>query len=540
MATPPSAPPSAPPSLASPAGDRTAPVGVRRPGAQRAGRGRQLGVWLWPTLLTFALTVYEIGRPLLWEDELNSWDMARRSTGQLLDAVQRVDAVLGTYYVFLHGWMTVFGDSATSLRMPSALAMAGTAGCTALIGQRLFGRRAGLTAGLLFALTPVVTRYAHEARPYALVVLAATLSTLLLLRALDRPGSRRRWAAYALCVAAVGLLHLIALTVLAGHLVLVARRARAERTIALRFGLAALAGTAAAGPVVLLGRAHAGRQISWIPGPDLWSLVTFLPQLYASALVAGAVTALAVLGWGSLREERGQAAGGPAVQGPGVQGPAAGDSATRGALVAVSALAVLPPLLLWAVSHGDVSYFYFRYLLFTLPAWTVLAGAGLRGTRSRGVIAAVLVALAVLTLPEQQAVRRPFAHFWQGIDYEGAARTIEKYHRPGDAVAYDRGDDYWRMLDVGVRFYLRDELRPRDVFLSTAAADRADLWSTECPDPTACLKDERRIWLVVAGDAADPLDALPAAQARALRARYTATGTERLTGVTVALLVRVP
>ncbi|MFC8274426.1 hypothetical protein ACFUJR_18225 [Streptomyces sp. NPDC057271] len=96
------------------------------------------------------------------------------------------------------------------------------------------------------------------------------------------------------------------------------------------------------------------------------------------------------------------------------------------------------------------------------------------------------------------------------------------------------------MLDVGVRFYLADGLRPRDVFLGTAAADHADLWSTECPDPAACLRDEPRIWLVVAGDAADPLDALPAAQARALRARYTATGTERLTGVTVALLVRVP
>ncbi|MFE7805200.1 hypothetical protein ACFU51_11195 [Streptomyces sp. NPDC057430] len=150
------------------------------------------------------------------------------------------------------------------------------------------------------------------------------------------------------------------------------------------------------------------------------------------------------------------------------------------------------------------------------------------------------MALVLLTLPDQQAVRRPFAHFWQGVDYEGAARTIEKYHRPGDAVAFDRGDDHWRMLDVGVRFYLADGLRPRDVFLGTAAADHADLWSTECPDPAACLRDEPRIWLVVAGDAADPLDALPAAQARALRARYTATGTERLTGVTVALLVRVP
>ncbi|MFF9018475.1 glycosyltransferase family 39 protein [Streptomyces sp. NPDC014870] len=523
-----------PPSTLSAADPRATDRTPRPGGHHDAARGRRHGVWLWPTLVSLALSVYAIGRPVLWQDELNTWDMASRSTAQLLDTVQRVDAVLGGYYLLLHGWTAVFGDSATALRLPSALAMAGTAGCTALIGRRLFGARAGLAAGLLFALAPVVTRYAHEARPYALVVLAVTASTLLLLRALDRPESRWRWAAYGLCVAAVGLLHMVALTALAGHLVAVARRAREERPIGLRFGLAVLVGVGAVAPVALLGRAQAGRQISWIPRPDVWSLVTFLPQLYASALVAGAVTTLAVLAWG---ERRARAAG----PGPGAGAGARPGPGARGALVTVSALAVLPPLLLWAVSHGDVSYFYFRYLLFTLPAWAVLAGAGLAGLarpRPRGVVAAVLVALVVLTLQEQQAVRRPYAHFWHGIDFEGAARTIEKYHRPGDAVAFDRGDDYWRMLDVGVRFYLRDELRPRDVFLATAAADRADLWSAECPEPAACLRGEKRIWLVVPGDAADPLDALPAEQARALRARYTATGTERLTGVTVALLVR--
>ncbi|MFB9552731.1 hypothetical protein [Streptomyces roseoviridis] len=59
---------------------------------------------------------------------------------------------------------------------------------------------------------------------------------------------------------------------------------------------------------------------------------------------------------------------------------------------------------------------------------------------------------------------------------------------------------------------------------------------TAGPGPGA----EPRLWLVVPAGAADPLGALPAARAGVLRARYTATGTERLTGVTVALLVRRP
>ncbi|MFD7979943.1 glycosyltransferase family 39 protein [Streptomyces sp. NPDC059071] len=544
-----------PADLAAPAGLAADPAGAAAEGGHRRLFG---SAWLWPGLLALVLGLYGAGGPQLWEDELNTWDMATRSTGRLLETIQHVDAVLATYYLLLHGWTGLFGDSDLALRLPSVLATAGAAVCTALIGARLAGRRAGRVAGLLFALTPVVSRYAQEARPYALVVLAVALATLLLLRALDRPDSVPRWAAYALATTAVGLLHLVALTALAGHLVAAVAKGR---SVLLRFGLAALAGVAASVPVLVLGRAQAGRQISWIPRPDLEGLAAFWPQLFGSALVAGAVMALAALAWAG-RDGRtgGEGAGGSGVSGEGVGGsgvtgsglsgsivggPGVGDGGAgpgamtgRAWLLAMTASAVAPPLILWTVSHGDVSYFYFRYLLFTLPAWAVLAGAALRTVRPRAVVAVLLAGLALLTLPEQRALREPYAHFWHGVDYRGAAATIEKYHRPGDAVVYDRGDDYWRLLDAGVRHYLPDELRPRDVFLARSAADRADLWATECPAPARCLRGEPRIWLVVPAGDADPLTALPPAQARALRAHYTATGTERLTGVTVALLVR--
>ncbi|WP_405730888.1 glycosyltransferase family 39 protein [Streptomyces sp. NBC_01537] len=449
--------------------------------------------------------------PLLWEDELNSWDVASRSTGELLGTVRHVDAVLGTYYLFLHGWMALLGDSVFALRLPSALAMAGAAACAALCGRRLFGRRAGLAGGLLFALIPAVTRYAHEARPYALVVCAVSLSTLMLLRALEWPERRRHWAVYSLCLIAAGLLHLLALTALTGQAVAaVALRGRASRRALWSFGLAVTAAVLAVLPIALLGYTQAGRQISWIPHPNLRGLVDVWPQLFGSALAAGVVLALAALPWQGHR------------------------SATRSAL----ALAVLPTLLLWTISHGERSYFFHRYLLFTLPAWVILAGAGLALARSRAVTAWVLVALAFLMLPGQAALRQPFAHFNSGLDYSGAARVIEKYHLPGDAVVYDRGEDQWRMLDVGVRYYLSGRLRMRDVFLGRSAADSNDLQPKECLSPARCVHDEPRVWLVVPGTSADPFADLPAAQRKALFARYTATGTERVQGIMVALLQR--
>ena len=75
--------------------------------------------------------------------------------------------------------------------------------------RRLANTRAGLLAGLAFALVPSVSRFAQEARSYALEVLVATLATLMLLRALDRPAVHR-WAAYGACVAALGYLDPVA------------------------------------------------------------------------------------------------------------------------------------------------------------------------------------------------------------------------------------------------------------------------------------------------------------------------------------------
>ncbi|MEU8760867.1 hypothetical protein AB0C99_16880, partial [Streptomyces sp. NPDC048659] len=278
-----------------------------------------------------------------------------------------------------------------------------------------------------------------------------------------------------------------------------------------------------------LGRAQAGRQIAWIPEPDPAALAGLWPQLFGAGPVAGAVLVLGVLAWA-----------------------APGSRAARARVAAVSVAALAPPLLLWTASHGEVSYFHARYLLFTLPAWAVLAAAGLRAARLPGArprraglaVLAVPAVLALLTLPEQGELRQPYAHFWHGVDHRGAAATVRAYHRPRDAVVYARGEDRWRLLDAGARHYLPRELRAPgvlpDVFLDRPAADRAELWASECADPARCLRARGapRLWLLVPAGEADPLDALPPAQARALRARYTATGTERLTGVTVALLVR--
>ncbi|MER6594399.1 glycosyltransferase family 39 protein, partial [Micromonospora purpureochromogenes] len=173
-------------------------------------------VWVPPLLATLIVGLYDIGHAQPWRDELATWSAAARPLGDLLRLTGTVDAATGPYYLLMHGWVRLFGDSATALRLPSALAMAGAAGLTAVLGRWLLGTRAGLLAGLLLAVLPGTSRYAQEARPYALASLFAVLATLLLVAALCRPGWTR-WAGYAAAVAALGLTHLLALTLLAAH-----------------------------------------------------------------------------------------------------------------------------------------------------------------------------------------------------------------------------------------------------------------------------------------------------------------------------------
>ncbi|MFD7442940.1 glycosyltransferase family 39 protein [Streptomyces sp. NPDC059909] len=485
-------------------------------GPQQQPVRRQTGLWLWPALLALPLMMYKINTPVLGTDELATWEVARRSTGQILVTLQHVDAVHGTYYLFMHAWMEVFGDSPTALRAPSALAMTVAAAVVALTGRRLFGAPAGLCGGLVFALIPAVSRFGQETRGYALVMLATALATLLLLRALEKPRSWWRWGAYALCLTCAGLLHLISLSIVLAHTVAVVVHAWRERRALWSFGLAAVVGTACVSPVIVLGLSHDGRQLFWVEEPDGWSLLRIPQEVFASGVCAGALIALAVLAV-PVRKER------------------------RDALVLCIAVAVLPLLTIWAASHGEVSYFRYQYALFTLPAWSVLAGAGLAATtRSWGATAAAVTVLGLLVVPDQTRMREQYEHdVPHRVDYPAAARTIAKYHRPGDTVVYGRGQSW--MIGTGIHYYLPRDLTLRQALVARTAVEVNDLFAVDCPQPTTCLgADKRRIWVVAEDGNADPLRALPFGQAMALRAKYTAFGAERHTGVTVELLVRKP
>ncbi|SCL13333.1 glycosyltransferase family 39 protein [Micromonospora inyonensis] len=500
---------------------------------RRAGRP----VWLWPTLLTLAIASAGLGRAQPWRDELATWSAATRPLPDLARMAASVDATLAPYYLLAHGQVALLGDSVTALRVPSVLAMGGAAALTAVLGERLFGVRAGRWGGLLFAVLPSTSRYGQEARPYALATLLAVAATVLLVAATQRPG-RGRWVAYAGVVAALGLAHLVALTLLAAH-------ALAVRGTVRRWLLAVVPATAVAIPLVLLARRQQSRQLSWVDPARLGDLAGLPGSLTASAVVGGMLVGLAVVG--AARPAGDAPSGADALRALGgapadtdAPRPAADDGTVGRAMadrrwgwLMLAAVAV-PAALLFAA--GLVTAVWVpRYLVFTTPFLCLPAGALLASVRL-GPALAVVGLTAVLGAPAQLDLRR--THDWPRsaqVDYRAAARIVAAGQRPGDGVVYGSRDGFL-FLDLGLAYHLGDE-RPRDVLAVRDPRRAGDLRAAECARPARCLAGVDRVWLVVAGHRADPVAALPAAKREALDG-FATTSRATAPGITVALLTR--
>ncbi len=164
-----------------------------------------------------------------------------------------MDAVHGAYYVFMWPLVHAFGTSPVVTRLPSVVAMAVAAAAVAAIGRRLVSPGAGLAAGLIFAILPLISRYAQDVRSYAMVAAFGTTASYLLVRAIGTAGRRRGWlAGYAVCMGLMGILNIFGVLLLAAHAVTVGlaclRKDDRRRSLAaLRGGRAAAAAVAGAG-----------------------------------------------------------------------------------------------------------------------------------------------------------------------------------------------------------------------------------------------------------------------------------------------------
>lgn len=197
-----------------------APGGVSRPTpkAEPVGRKRAVGIAALGAgivLAAAALRICDLGAKDVWVDEANGVVMSQGSLGDLFTRL-RLDSSPPLYYIILHAWMSVFGQSEIALRSLSVLAGLGMVACTFVVGRRLFSLETGALAGLLTAILPIHVFYSQTTRMYALLGLVALLSVYWLWRAIT-DGKRVFVVAYGLTTLVALYVHNFALYLLPAH-----------------------------------------------------------------------------------------------------------------------------------------------------------------------------------------------------------------------------------------------------------------------------------------------------------------------------------
>ncbi|MGH2867901.1 MAG: glycosyltransferase family 39 protein [Solirubrobacteraceae bacterium] len=122
----------------------------------------------------FLRTRYMSGE--FWIDEGLSVGISTHSLASI-PTVLRHDGSPPLYYLMLHVWMNVFGNSEAATHAMSLLFGLLTIPVGAWVAWSLFGRWPAFVALVLFALNPFLTAYSQETRMYSLMALLGLLAT---------------------------------------------------------------------------------------------------------------------------------------------------------------------------------------------------------------------------------------------------------------------------------------------------------------------------------------------------------------------------
>ena len=136
-------------------------------------------------LLASFLRFYRLDAQSFWNDEGNSARIAERTLDLIVEGAAG-DIHPPGYYLLLHYWRALFGQSEFALRSLSAFCGVLMVAFTYVLGRRLLGTATGLGGAFLAALSPLAVYYSQEARMYALLGLLSAASTYLLSRILAR------------------------------------------------------------------------------------------------------------------------------------------------------------------------------------------------------------------------------------------------------------------------------------------------------------------------------------------------------------------
>jgi mannosyltransferase len=448
----------------------------------RHGQRLGLGVVI---LIALAVRLHDLDGESIWADEAFSIAMARHSVAEIASRTAAEDTTPPLYYLVLHAWGSLFGDSPVAARMPSVIAGVSAVVFVYLAAVPLIGRPAALVAAAIHALSPFLVAYSQEARQYSLLSCASAASFAALIRLLRG----HRWAIPAYVAAAiltlyshsVGIFVLLAQMIFVAGLPVIAPAQRWRRAlVAQALSLAAFAPWA-----VFTMRQYRGLGgVFWVPTPTLYSLVETAYAYVRSTLLQEVFFLLAVLGCLQL-----------------TPGPAR-SFALRHArqwleqknwtvrLAELEATWLLccwlfvPIAALFVISRIGPSVYLFRATIVAASAFYLMGARGLMQLKGAARLAGMTVIALILAAELGGYYREITKEQWKQMvaDVSGLVQPgdLFMFHDQSRQAAFDYYFDRPDVRRIGFpnrRFSATDEVTPADLAtLDTASAGYRRVW----------------------------------------------------------------
>jgi len=425
-----------------------------------------------------ALRLYALGSESLWWDEVYAIrEMAHPGPLEIV-RLSSTDNNPPLFYLILHYWVLLAGDSEFSVRLPSALAGGLAVLLMYRIGTLLFDRSAGLLAASILALSAYHVRYAQEARAYGLMVFLTLLSFYFFLRLTMGGVSRYASVGYVISTALLMYTHFYGVFLIAAQAIYVlVSREDLRRWIVPAGALALLY----VPWVVLLaitvlspeGAWQSGT--TWIPEPTLAD-VTQILRAYSGSIPLTIVLALLAV-YGTVRTIRGQ----------------------RPAAYLLLAWLLVPIVVPFLVSHLYRPMLADRFTIAASPALYLLVTqgfAGLKGLAYRerryapALLLVIVAALSVASLTGYYGAvtKQP----WREV-----AGYVDQHARAGDVVIF-----YWAGGMLPFDYYSNRPDMEREAFLTEEDTSLRRTVSTT-------VRGHDRVWLVMVWESGRAKKVLP-------------------------------
>ena len=146
-------------------------------------------------VLAAGMRLFNLGGFSMWFDEAYSWHLAKESVSRIIE-LARIDNTPPVYHIFLHYWLKAGAVSDFMIRLPAAIFGILSVLFTFKLGKLVFDRRTALTAALLSAASFQLVHYSQENRMYSLQLLLGLISTYYFVLGL-RTEERKHWLLWA-------------------------------------------------------------------------------------------------------------------------------------------------------------------------------------------------------------------------------------------------------------------------------------------------------------------------------------------------------